>query len=176
LFNAFNTLYGVIPKEAKGARQMVLNLADIFRYRLQADRTFVSIEEELRIVQAYLAIEALRLGEKLVAVVNVSPDVMAVQIPLLSIEPLVENAVKHGVAPKAGGGMVRLTVRRDGARVLVEVADTGGGFASSNPKGAGVGLDNVRQRLRLCYGPDADLAIVSSPVGSTVSFAVPFPT
>ena len=175
LFNAFNTLYGIIPKEASGARRTVLNLADIFRYFLETDRTFVSVEDEVRIVRAYLEIEALRLGGKLVADIDVETAVMSARVPLLCLEPLVENAVKHGVSARAEGGTVRLRVWRDGELLRVEVADTGRGFGEAAVKGGGVGLDNVRQRLRLCYGPEADLVIASSAAGATVSFAVPFP-
>jgi two-component system sensor histidine kinase LytS len=175
LFNAFNTLYGIIPKEASGARRTVLNLADIFRYFLETDRTFVSVEDEVRIVRAYLEIEALRLGGKLLTELDVDPAVMGARIPLLSLEPLVENAVKHGVAARTEGGTVRIRVWRDGELLRVAVADTGCGFGEKAVKGGGVGLDNVRQRLRLCYGPEADLVIASSAAGATVSFAVPFP-
>lgn len=175
LFNAFNTLYGIIPKEATGARRTVLNLSDIFRYFLETKQTFVSLAEELHIVRAYLEIEALRLGAKLVTEIDVDPAALPAQIPLLSIEPLVENAVKHGVAAKAGGGTVRLTVQRVDGAVQVEVADTGGGFAPSDSKDGGVGLENVRQRLRLCYGAAAALEIATSSAGTTVRFAVPFP-
>ena len=175
LFNAFNTLYGIIPKEASGARRTVLNLADIFRYFLETDRTFVSVEDEVRIVRAYLEIEALRLGGKLSTELDVDPAVMGARIPLLSLEPLVENAVKHGVAARAEGGTVRIRVWRDGDLLRVAVSDTGRGFGEKAAKGGGVGLDNVRQRLRLCYGPESDLVIASSASGATVSFAVPFP-
>ncbi|MBI2689132.1 MAG: histidine kinase [Acidobacteria bacterium] len=173
LFNAFNTLYGVIPKEAAGARRTVLNLADIFRYFLRTNQTFVSLEEELRIVRAYLEIEGLRLGAKLKTELNIHPDAAQANIPLLSIEPLIENAVKHGVAPKAAGGSVQLSVRPTENGILVEVADTGVGFPASDKPSGGVGLENVRQRLRLCYGPDADLDIQSSSAGTTVRFTVP---
>jgi two-component system, LytTR family, sensor kinase len=172
LFNAFNTLYGIIPKEAAGARETVLNLAEIFRYLLRTDQTFVSLQEEINVVKSYLEVENLRLGARLRAVFDVDSELLGVRVPLLSIEPLVENAVKHGIAGRAEGGEVRVSVGREGDRVLVQVADTGGGF----PEGAarrGVGLENVRQRLRLCYGAEAELEIASSPAGATVRFRVP---
>jgi two-component system LytT family sensor kinase len=172
LFNALNTLYGTIPREAVGARRTVLNLADIFRYFLQTDRTYIALEEELRIVQAYLEIESLRLGPKLRIEISVSPEVMGVRIPVLSIQPLVENAVKHGVAAKAEGGLVRLEADLEDGKLRVRVSDSGAGFMAGDGKGRGVGLDNVRQRLRLCYGPDADLKIDSSDAGARVQFAV----
>jgi LytS/YehU family sensor histidine kinase len=177
LFNALNALYGVIPREAAGARRMVLNLADIFRYFLRSERTYIPLAEELAIVRAYLEIEALRLGPRLRTEIEVSPDVLPELIPVLSIEPLVENAVKHGVAAKAEGGLVRVEAWRDGDALRVRVSDTGNGFQGSGEqmltKGHGAGLDNVVRRLKLCYGPEADIKIHSSQSGAVVEFQAP---
>ena len=189
LFNALNTLYGIIPREAKGARDTVLNLADIFRYFLETEKSFLPLEEELRIVRAYLEVERLRLGGKLRIEIDVEPAALLAPIPILSIQPLVENAVKHGIAPQPGGGLLRIEARVDtgtGADSLrVTVSDTGGGFARERSKsdvgrpgvnpaaGPGVGMDNVNRRLQLCYGPDACLDIRSGSSGSSVSFAIP---
>jgi len=171
LFNALNTVYGVIPKEAAGARRTVLNLADIFRYFLRTDRGFIPLESELEIIQAYLEIEQLRLGRKLRTSIEASAEARRAQIPVLSVEPLVENAVKHGIAARAEGGEVRLTAELTGGQLEVAVFDSGPGF---DPKAnGGVGLENVRRRLRLCYGPGADIAVRSTPDGTTVSFRVP---
>lgn len=171
LFNALNTLYGVIPREARGARQTVLNLADIFRYFLRHEHTLIPLEEELAIVRAYLEIEALRLGPKLQSRFHIDPAALAVPIPVLSLEPLVENAVKHGIAASSGGGEVTVEAAvRDGFLHL-SVLDTGGGF----PAGAraGVGLENVRRRLLLSHGSAAPLEIDSRPGATRVGFRVP---
>jgi signal transduction histidine kinase len=173
LFNAFNTLYGMIPKEAARARETVLNLAEIFRYLLRTDQTFVSLQEEINVVKSYLEVEILRLGTRLRVVFDVDSAVLGVRVPLLSIQPLVENAVKHGVGGRAEGGEVRVRVEREGTRVMVEVADTGVGFPEGEAARGGVGLENVRRRLRLCYGAEADLEIVSSSAGAAVRFRVP---
>ncbi len=172
LFNALNTLYGAIPRDAEGARRTVLNLADIFRYFLQTDRTYIALEEELRIVRAYLEIESLRLGPKLRIEICVSDEAMGVRIPVLSIQPLVENAVKHGVAANVEGGLVRLEAALADGKLQIHVSDSGSGFSPTQGQARGVGLDNVRQRLRLCYGPEADLKIDSTPNGACVHFAV----
>jgi Cu/Ag efflux protein CusF len=176
LFNAFNTLYGIIPRQASGARRMVLNLSEIFRYFLQSERTFVSLDEELRIVRAYLAIEELRLQDKLQINIDVASDVSLESVPMLSIQPLVENAIKHSVATRPEGGAIRIRARREGDRLHVQVHDTGPGFAAGLRKSRnnpGVGLKNVSRRLVLCYGPEADLQIESGAEGTTVSFVVP---
>jgi signal transduction histidine kinase len=176
LFNALNTLYGVIPREAGGARRLLLNLSDIFRYFLQTDRAFVPLEEELRIVDAYLAIEKARLGDKLQTEVKVETSLLREPIPVLSIQPLVENAVKHGAAARTQGGQVRLEINREGRGLRVTVSDTGPGFEelpAGKREGTGVGLENVSRRLGLCYGQEAGVRIDSSNVGSRVSFLAP---
>jgi LytS/YehU family sensor histidine kinase len=176
LFNALNTLYGVIPREAAAARKLLLSLADIFRYFLHSERTFVPLEEEIRIVRAYLSIEEARLGNKLRTEISVDEEALHEPVPILSIEPLVENAVKHGVAIRPQGGLVRLEVSRQEDGLHVSVFDTGPGFAASSAAkrgGEGVGLENVRRRIWLCYGPEAHLCIQSSAAGTTVSFCAP---
>ncbi|MBL8178679.1 MAG: histidine kinase [Bryobacterales bacterium] len=173
LFNALNTLYGIIPREAAGARRTVLNLADIFRYFLQTDRTVIPLEKELEIVRAYLEIESLRLGGKLRTEMNIDPAVLRIAIPVLTVEPLVENAVKHGVANRAEGGLVRLDASIANGCLRVCVSDTGPGFREGKTGGAGVGMDNVLKRLRLCYGPQANIEVHSSEEGASVAFLVP---
>ena len=176
LFNAFNTLYGTIDRESFEARRLVLNLTDIFRYLLQSDRSFIPLSEELRIIRAYLEIEALRLGDRLETVLDVEESALSVIIPILSVQPLVENAVKHGVAPRMGRGRVVLRVRNDDGILRVIVQDSGSGFAfkqESGDNGGGVGLANVRRRLHLSYGAAAILEVDSSELGSTVTLAIP---
>jgi signal transduction histidine kinase len=177
LFNALNTLYGVIPREAAGARRLLLNLSDVFRYFLQSDKAFVALEDEMRIVESYLAIEKARLGDKLQTELAVDGAALRELIPVLSIQPLVENAVKHGAAARPQGGGVRIEVTREGRGLRVSVMDTGPGF--ENARGtrarerAGVGLENVSRRLSLCYGPEAAIEIDSSSDGTRVSFFAP---
>jgi two-component system, LytTR family, sensor kinase len=172
LFNALNALYGIIPREAKGARETVLNLADIFRYFLETRKTYLPLEQELNIVRAYLEIERLRLGPKLRIEFDVAKEALATPIPVLSIQPLVENAVKHGIAPRAEGGLVRIEARHTASRALeIRVRDTGAGFAK--PGAGGIGLENVARRLELCYGSEAALEIRSGVDGTEVSFAIP---
>jgi LytS/YehU family sensor histidine kinase len=177
LFNAFNTLYGSIDRGSFEARRMVLNLADIFRYFLQGDRTYIPLSEELRIVQAYLEIETLRLGDRLETCLHIDESVSAVMIPILCIQPIVENAVKHGIVPGQKGGRITLEAHIIRGNLHVSVEDTGVGFQTSNaPRpgaGTGMGLDNVRRRLHLSFGPEAKLTVRSCETGSTVSFVIP---
>jgi len=157
----------------------VLNLAEIFRYFLQTDKALIPISEEIRIVKAYLEIEKLRLGDRLETEIAIDQEVEQIRIPALCIQPLVENAVKHGVAHKTGPGKVRVSVRDQGQRLQISVSDTGAGFdPDSEPQpraGSGVGFQNVQQRLRLCYGERSKLRVDAGEMGTTVSFIIPAP-
>jgi signal transduction histidine kinase len=176
LFNALNTLYGSIDRESYHARRMVLNLSEIFRYFLQGDRSFIALSEELRIIEAYLEIESLRLGDRLETELLVSESARSAMIPILSVQPLVENAVKHGIASRPGPGRVRLRAETVDGQLRVSVEDTGMGFAESQKQmneGCGVGLENVRRRLRLSYGLNSTLTISSDGSGTVVGFVIP---
>ena len=175
LFNALNALYGLIPREARGARETVLNLADIFRYFLETKKTVVPLEEELAIVRAYLGVERMRLGEKLRIEIDVTPEALSIPIPILSIQPLVENAIKHGIVTTAGNGLVRIAARVEDAVLRVSVSDSGPGFTPVGTAGTGVGLDNVTRRLELSYGAAARLEILPRQEngGAEVQFTIP---
>jgi two-component system LytT family sensor kinase len=172
LFNALNTLYGSIPREAPGARRMVLNLADIFRYFLQSDKTFVPLSEEMRIVGAYLEVEQSRLAGRLTTEIQVDDSALDILIPVLSIQPLVENAIKHGVAQRSEPGYVRIRAERaaDRLRIAVENSAAGG---SAGTTGAGVGLLNVRRRLEICYGAASGLSLSVGPETTRAEILIP---
>ncbi|HLY17800.1 MAG TPA: histidine kinase [Bryobacteraceae bacterium] len=174
LFNSLNTLYGTIDRGNAEARRMVSNLADVYRYLLRSERTLVEVEEELRIVRAYLEIEKLRLGARLETNVDATESSLHATIPLLSIQPLVENAVRHGVAPRTGSGFVRLKVSANGPTVSVEVSNSGECDPQALARPAsGIGLTNVRRRLALCYGADAHFDIRAANGVTTVGFVLP---
>ena len=172
LFNALNALYGAIPREAPEARRMVLNLADIFRYFLQSGKTFVPLAEEMEIVRAYLEVEKARLGARLEIAIQADDAALGVSIPILSIQPLVENAVKHGIAPRTEPGYVRIRAAREGEDLRVRVENSGGQSSASSP-GSGVGLQNVRRRLEICYGAAARLELSIRRDETVVELSLP---
>jgi hypothetical protein len=178
LFNALNTLYGLIPRDARGARDTVLNLSDILRYFLRAGETLIPLEEEMRIVRAYLEIEGLRLGAKLKVVIETEPAALRADVPALSLQPLVENAVKHAISPNPEGGSLLVRARVAGDAVEVSVVDSGGGFTPEDrsPQGLGVGLENVRKRLILHFGESSRVSVETSNGKTAVRFRVPLAT
>jgi LytS/YehU family sensor histidine kinase len=172
LFNALNTLYGSIPRDASAARRMVINLAEIFRYFLQSDKTFVPLAEEMQIVRAYLEVEQNRLGNRLEIEIQVDRDIEQVPIPVLSIQPLVENAIKHGIAGRTEPGRVRIKANRRGEELRISVENSGSGKPAGSV-GTGVGLQNVKRRLEICYGPSSHLALSLTPDAATVELRIP---
>ena len=174
LFNALNTLYGTIGRESPEARRLVLNLAELFRYCLQRNRTLIPLGEELEIVQAYLEIESLRLGERLAFEITASQRARRITIPVLSVQPLVENAIRHGISRVSARGMIEVRAEETGDTLEISVRDNGPGFEpSASTEGLGMGLDNVRQRLHLRYGAASALNIDSDRQGSVVTLSIP---
>ena len=173
LFNALHALYGSIPADAVTARKTLLNLADLFRYTLDSKSQFVSLEDEIRIVEAYLQIARLRLGERLRTSVDVEDHATSKMVPALSIQPLVENAVKHGVSAKPEGGEVRVSARLGNGSLRVEVVDNGVGFEPDDRPSSGHGLRSVERRLQLCYPESVDFRIESGSSGTKVTYSIP---
>jgi hypothetical protein len=172
LFNALNAVYGTIPREASHARRMVLNLAEIFRYFLQSEKTFVPLAQEMQIVRAYLEVEQARLGSRLSVEIDVDEALLEVPIPALSVEPLVENAIRHGIAPSAEPGYVRIRGEIEGGQIRIRVENSSTGDAAGSP-GTGVGLDNLRRRLEICYGPAAGLRLAFNPGTTYAELSIP---
>ena len=173
LFNSLNALNAIIPAEATSARKTLLNLADIFRYLLSSKQQLVSLADEIDIVEAYLQIERLRLADRLTTRIEIDERVRFSQVPALSIQPLVENAVKHGVSRKADGGEVRVSACEDSGGLRVEVADDGPGFDTQAQRDRGHGLRSVERRLQLCYEGAVEFRVDSDTSGSRVSFTIP---
>jgi len=175
LFNALTALRAVIRKDPKKARELVTDLADLYRYLLSHPED-ASLREETAHAQAFLAVERARLGDdRLETRLDVDPDVAHVTVPALMLQPLVENAVRHGVVPYRGPGSVSVTARRRGDDVLVEVVDrhAGARIAGWKEKGSGVALDTLRKRLRRRYGDRASLVLEPTGWGMRAALRVP---
>jgi signal transduction histidine kinase len=175
LFNALNTIAGLIPRNPERAERTIEQLAEVFRYTLRrSDREWVRLDDELAAVRAYLDIEQTRFRERLRVTVNTSDGARDWRIPAMTVQTLVENAVKHGVAGITGPATVEIQAEVAGCRLRIEVRDNGPGFppaagraAGSRP--AGYGLRNIRERLEGHFGGDASLEIErDAALGMTV--------
>ena len=167
LFNTLNAIAALIREDPQRAEAMTLQLSALFRYTLQAPRAgLVTLEEELTIVEGYLAIEQERLASRLAFALDVDPALLHVRIPPLILQPLVENAIKHGIAASVEGGTVRVRGWRENDIVNLTVENTGAGEPQSG--GTGEGINNVRERLRGTYGKTAGLNLRRTDNGAQV--------
>jgi LytS/YehU family sensor histidine kinase len=174
LFNTLANLRHLVQTGSPDALAMLDHLVHYLRTALPDIRTPGStVAREMELARAYLEIMRIRMGGALEFTIEVAPDAANTEMPPLMLMTLVENAVKHGIAPQAGGGWIRIQASIDlqGALVIV-VRDSGLGFSKSNQ--TGVGLENVERRLELCYGGEARLAIESSASGTEVSVQIPW--
>jgi two-component system sensor histidine kinase AlgZ len=175
LFNSLNTVAGLIEEDPRKAEDVLERLSGLFRYSLEGSRTdWVGLEQEIDAVSGYLEVERVRLGDRLRSEVHVEPETQGILVPPLLLQPLVENAVLHAVAPRSEGGCITVTARRNGAALCLEVTDNGPGLGSSRHRGSGTSLEDLHRRLEMIYGGRARLD-VSSPddAGCRVTLTLP---
>ena len=179
LFNTLNTIAALIAENPAAAEEVTTRLAETFRYTLATtDRTHAPLGEELAFVRSLIAIERARFGERLRVEEAIQPGLDTVPVPTLLLQPLVENAIQHGVGAAPDGATVRIAARRDGDLLVLEVADDGPGFpaapgAARRGSGSGFGLRSVRERLE-ALGPPHALAI-DSPAGGGARVRISLP-
>ncbi|HEY6266515.1 MAG TPA: histidine kinase [Candidatus Acidoferrum sp.] len=172
LFNTLNTVSALIRFDPDSARGVVLKLSNILRRLLRKHETFVPLHEELQFIDDYLDIEVARFGrDNLEIVKQLGDETLEAFVPSMLLQPIVENCLKHGLAPKMGGGKIQLrTTTREG-RLHIEIEDNGVGISEEKMPHVyveGIGLSNVRERLRVLYGTDFNLDIQSRPGEGTV--------
>jgi two-component system, LytTR family, sensor kinase len=182
LFNALTAIAALVPDEPQRGSDLLLRFAEFTRYRLRNQQASVSLADELDATNTYLELERARFGERLEVSICIAPEVLPVAVPSLTIQPLVENALRHGLERRPG--RARLWIRADdaGADAVVTVEDDGVGAtpadvdAQLNDGGDGehLGLANVDERLRLAFGPQYGLVVETAPgAGMKVSMRVP---
>lgn len=178
LFNSLNAVSALIQEgQPEGAVRMLARLGDLFRQTLdrKGDRE-VTLATELKLVSPYLEIERYRFGDRLAFRLDIAPDTARALLPSFVLQPLIENAIRHGIACKRGPGTVELISKRNGERLVVQVLDTGVGVSARRMKarGEGVGLSNTRARLQELYDEDWLLTLAERAEGGTeVTLSLP---
>jgi two-component system LytT family sensor kinase len=191
IYNALTAIGSFVRTDPERARELLLEFAEFTRYSFRAHGEFTTLAEELRSIDRYLTIERARFGDRLQVRLQIAPEVLPVGLPFLCLQPLVENAVRHGLSRKPGVGMVSIEARDAGAECQITVEDDGVGmdpsvFASGRPsdnddgqndgqnEGQHVGLTNVDERLRSVFGDPFGLVVETAPgAGTKVSMRVP---
>lgn len=174
LYNTLGSAKYLIKSDPAKAEEMLDNLIMYLRHSLpRTEDSASTVGEELERARAYLDILQIRMGSRLQTHIDVPEALKAIPFPTMMLQTLVENSIKHGLEPKSGGGNIWILAREQEGRVSVTVADDGRGF-SNETAGTGIGLKNIRERLKLAYGSEANFGIVANfPNGVAATIAVP---
>ncbi|NKY36595.1 sensor histidine kinase [Nocardia speluncae] len=186
IYNALNTIASFVRTDPGRARELILDFADFTRYSFRVAGEYTVLADELSNIERYLELERARFGPALQVRLRIAPEVLGVTLPFLALQPLVENAVRHGLTGRAGGGTVTIEALDAGTDCLISVEDDGAGMdpevlRSGTLDAAGdmreaphIGLANVDDRLRAAFGNDYGLVVDTAPgAGTKVSMRVP---
>jgi two-component system LytT family sensor kinase len=182
LFNTLNSVSSLVRRDPDTARELIVKLANILRRLLRKADAFSPLRDEIAFIDDYLDIEVVRFGrDKLRVIKELDPASLEILVPSMLLQPLVENSLKHGLAPKIGVGSIHIRSRLDSGNLLIEVEDDGVGMGAASPLesvdsigGAGIGMANVTERLKVLYGETAAMQIDSRPgQGTLVQLRVP---
>lgn len=177
LFNTLNSISAMVSTDAEETRTMIAQLGDMLRYTIEGSKNdFVPLQKELKFVKDYINLESKRMGDRLVTEFQVDRSLATFPVPPMILQPLVENAIKHGITPLEEGGKVTVQIQKNNDVIVFRVSDTGVGLTSTDPLCAksGIGLKNTDARLRRIYGDSAGLKINSlKNSGCEVTFLLP---
>jgi two-component system LytT family sensor kinase len=178
LFNTLHSISSLVLEDPPRANSMIARLGDFLRLTLEhSNRQLVTLKEETEFVRCYLEIEQVRFGDRLTVNLAIDPSADSAQVPHLILQPVVENALQHAIAPRATPGRIAIEARRLGSRVRIEVLDSGPGLTSpvDSVQGHGVGLNNVQARLAQLYDGNFSFTMRNSPGGGlSVVLELPF--
>jgi two-component system, LytTR family, sensor kinase len=165
LFNTLHAISALMHQDVDAADRMIIRLSELLRHALEStDQQETSLREEIHFLRRYLEIEETRFGDRLTIELHIAPDTEDLLVPNLVLQPLVENAIQHGIEPHARAGRVTVRSRREGETLLLEVRDTGNGAPAGDWQ-EGVGLSNTRSRLRQLYGDRHTFTLGPAPGG-----------
>ena len=154
LFNTLNTITALVDRDPRSAERMVTGLSELLRVSLgTADEQEVRLDRELEVLRHYIDIQLVRFPDRLSVRFDIDPAAREAMVPSLLLQPLVENAIKHGITPRVSAGHLNISVRRNAEMLALEVLDDGVGARGNQPMTEGVGLGNARARLASLYGP-----------------------
>lgn len=176
LFNTLNAISTLVHRDASAADELIGDLSELLRLSLQTTEHEVPLSRELELLDCYIAIEQTRLGSRLRVAREIEPAAKDAYVPTFVLQPIVENAVRHGIESRIGPGTVTITARRTGDQLHLSVRDDGVGFTTSDKSGKrrGIGLSNTEARLQALHGSAATLKI-SEPAGGGVDVQIALP-
>jgi len=171
-FNALNTISALMHVDVERADRMLARLGDLLRISLQInDREMTALREEMRTLELFTQIMQERFADRVALSWNIGPDVLDTQVPMLLLQPLLENAFKHGVERSVGSVDIGIAARREGSRIVLEIRNTGSALPAEHREG--VGLRNCRERMNVIYGHDATLQLTGDGDSVVVTVTLP---
>jgi len=174
LFNSLNVISSYCRTDSERARQLILELSNYFRSTLEVEGDFSTLNKELMAIKAYLNIEQARFGNRLLINYSIDTNLLNCKFPILTIQPLIENSIKHGLLKKLNGGTLDILIKDLSPNIYIEINDDGVGFNHSDTSlSTGLGLKNINDRLKLLYGSSYSLNINSSEKGTSINFSIP---
>jgi two-component system, LytTR family, sensor kinase len=177
LFNTLHAISTLVHRDPESADRMISRLSDLLRITFdRSGEARISLKDEIDFLQKYLEIEQTRFQDRLTVHVRIDPDALDAEVPRMILQPLVENAIKHGVGNRAEGGSVQITASREGDRLSMQVRDNGGGLQGGTVRALnkGVGLSNTRARLDCLYGGRHQLVFTDQRGGLAVRVDIPY--
>jgi two-component system, LytTR family, sensor kinase len=178
LFNTLHSISSLVLEDSPKANSMIARLGDFLRLTLEnSDQQVVTLKEETEFLRCYLEIEQVRFGDRLTVAFDLEPQTLSAQAPHLILQPVVENAIQHAIAPRATRGHINIEAKRVSSLLRLEVRDNGPGITSNGDllETEGVGLNNVRTRLHQSYGSDFRFELMNAGGGGlTVVMEIPF--
>lgn len=182
IYNCLGAIASFVRTDPERARELLLEFAEFTRYSFREHGQFTTLAEELRSIERYLVLEKARFGDRLRIVTRIAPEVLSVRLPFLAVQPLVENAVRHGLEHKDGAGTITIEALDEGTDCIITIEDDGVGVdpdtvraaLAGNAGSPSVGLANVDERLRTTYGNDRGIVVETGPgLGTRVILRIP---
>ena len=178
LFNTLHSISSLVLEDPPKANSMIARLGDFLRLTIDnSDQQLVTLKEETEFLRCYLDIEQVRFGDRLTVTFELEPQTLSAQVPHLILQPVVENAIQHAIAPRSTRGHINIEAKRLNSLLRVAISDNGPGISSNAnlPWKQGVGLTNVRTRLQQIYGPDFRFELMNTKGGGVTAFMeIPF--
>jgi signal transduction histidine kinase len=172
LFNTLNSINSTLTKENEAARELIAKLADTFRFAMKInDKELIPLKEEIEFNKTCLELEQIRFSDRLKVVYNIDESLLNSLVPPMILQPIIENAVKHGISKSIEGGAISISIQKENNKMLFEIIDTGVGLADSKTS-SGIGLSNTKKRLAIMYNETLTLEN-NQPKGAKVFFRIP---
>lgn len=166
LFNALNTVIAILRKDADRARDLLLSLSNFFRKNLKRKGDIATLEDELNHVNSYLVIEKARFEDRLNLEMDIDPDLLYAKIPVFTLQPLIENAIKHGISNMMEPGIIKVVAKREGEDIVISIEDNAGCYVENNNHGLGMGI--VEKRIKNICGVEYGVEVACIPDESTL--------